>query len=355
MDSQVSKPNVRKFKNTNILKVDTETLNQELFKESIITDNLKINGGNDYVTQNYDLKLMILPSSGYNISRDQLIPAYKLFKYTKNFSKIKRVFLLGYSHFSLKSSIYLSAYYSYEGSDNKKLFEIDQTVYSELLKNDYLKKYTEYFEINSYTTTTFIEEAGSIKEREEEYSESAEDNEYTFDVHLSFLTHLIENKIKIVPIWVNLNQSNKDVITELGDFLNSYFSKEENFFVYSSNLSYFGRIYNYFGDGKPENKEFKSKSFLRDPSKEEKTRFFLKSLDDVAIKTLRSNDFDGIFKLSNFNYCKELFATLCHFMKGYYISIDLLSYQIKRYENIEEGFELNLVSMASLVYYFKTS
>lgn len=354
MENQASKPNVRKFKNNSIFKVDNETLNQELFKESIITDNLKINGGTDNITKNYDLKLMVVPSSGYNICRDQLIPAYKLFKNTKNFNKIKRIFLLGYSHLSLKSSIYLSAYYSYEGNDNKKIFEVDQNVYSELLKNDYLKKYTEYFEINSYTTTTFVEEAGSIKEKEEEICESPEDNEYPFDVHLSFMTHLIENKIKIVPIWVNLNQTSKDVISELGDFLNTYFSKEENFFIYSSNLTYFGRIYNYFGDGKPENKEFKSKSFLRDPSKEEKTNNYLKFLDDAGIRALISNDTDALLKLTNFNYSKELFATLCHFMKGYNISNDILSYQIKRYENIEDAFELNLVSMISLVYYFKT-
>jgi predicted class III extradiol MEMO1 family dioxygenase len=349
-----NKNKIRKFCNDNIINIDSETLESELYKESIITDNIKVNGGTAYVTQNYDLKALVLPSCGYSLARDALIPAYKLLKHTKNLSKIKRIFLLGYSHQSLKTNIYLSAYNSYEGSDHKKVFDIDMSVYNELLKNDKLKKYCEYFEINTYTTTTFVEDGGSIKEKEDEFNESVEDNEYTFDIHLAFLTHLIEQRVKIVPIWINLNSCNsKDIISELGNFFNSYFSKEENFFIYSTNLTYFGRIYNYFGDGKSENKEFKSKYFLRDPTKETKTLEYIKTLDEEGLNALREGNIDNLLKISNFNYSRELLATLCNIVQNNNMYNDSLSYQIKRYESVEEGFELNLISFVSLIFYFK--
>jgi len=345
---------VRKFTNHNIFNVTFETLEAEIENTSVITNKIIINAGSDYVTQSFDVKALLMPFSGYNITKESLIPCYKLIKLSKNFKKITRVFLVGYSHLSIKNSIYISPYDFYEVNQEKKSFEIDKTVYEEILKNEVLKKCTEKFDLNSYSMTTFIESNGSIREKEEESTESVEDNEFTFDVHLAFLSHLFE-RVTIVPIWININPTShsncKDILSKLASVLNSYMKKEENFFLFSSNLTYFGRMYNFFGDGKQENKEFKSKSFLRDPKNEEKAKNFVKSLDDQGFDLLYKKNVDALMKISNFNYSRELLSTLIYLISDSNLCEDKMNYQIIRNESIEEGYELNLVSFGSYVYY----
>jgi predicted class III extradiol MEMO1 family dioxygenase len=344
----------KKFTNHGIINVDKNTFDTEIFNETVICENVKINGGTAYVSQNYDLKILVLPNTSYNIARTNYIQCYKILKNTKNFSKIKRVFMLGYSHLSIKASIYLSAYNNYESNDKKKIFEIDHLVYSELSKNEKLKNFIEKFEINSFSFTTFVEDSGSIKEKEEEINESFEDNEFTFDIHLALLNYIFDNKIKIVPIWMNVEGLNnsKELSMEMGNYLKTYFQKDDSLFIFSANLTYFGRLYNYFGDPTSDKiKEFKSKSFLREPANEKKVSDYINFIDEEGINLIKTKNADGILKLTNFNYCRELFVCLISLIRDANDLIsETISHSIKRFESIDEGFELNMVSFGAIIF-----
>ena len=42
-----------------------------------------------------------------------------------------------------------------------------------------------------------------------------------------------------------LSTTNKEALQAMGEYLSNYFNQDENLFIYSTNLTYFGRIYNY--------------------------------------------------------------------------------------------------------------
>jgi AmmeMemoRadiSam system protein B len=353
MESTPSSNKTRKYNNTSILsEVDFNKIESDIYKETVMTENLKLNGGSDYVNRNYVIKGLMLPNANYPLIKEHLIKGYKLLKYSSNYEKVKRVFLIGYSHLAIRQCFYLSAYSSYETNDPNKVFEIDNNIYNELLNHESLKKYVEKFEINSYNSTTFVEEGSSIREKEEEIFESPEDSEFTFDVHLPFINILFSTKkVKIVPIWINSIQAPnpKEIYAQLGDYLGGYLAKEENIIICSTNLTYFGRIYNYFGD----NNKFKPKMFLRDPKNEKEVLEFIKGLDDKGLKALKAKKVDSVLKLTNFNYCKELFSTfLLALRKFSEVQDEQLAYYIQRVENLDENdYELNLVSFVSLIYF----
>ncbi len=329
-------------------------------KTNISYKELSINGETEYVQHPYDSSIFFMPNANYNICMQQYIKGYKILKCSSNIKQIKRVFLIGYSHLAIKQAIYQSAYKWYETNENdkEKSYEIDENVYLKMNNDKKLNKFIEKFEFNSFYSTNFVEENGSIIEKQEEISESIEDNESTFDIHLVFLKYCNLLNVKIVPIWVNLNCSNyQELLNDLGEFLSGYNkgeNKGENIFIFTGALTYFGRHYNYCGDPSLEiSKEFNSRMFLRDIKNEPKVKEHIESMDNEGLSFLKLKDIDGLTKLTNFNYVRGLMILLVHLIEKSNIKNSIsedLEYSIRRYERIDESCELNMVSYISIAY-----
>ncbi len=269
---------------------------------------------NDYETNNKNIKILILPNSKYNYIDVNLARAFANLKQSKNFNKIKRVFLIAHPFRSRANKIYLSSYDSYE-TIFKKNFEIDKEMYEDL-KDDpqnLFKKHILHHQINSYNVTSFeevnINNKINIIENIQTVTESEEDYDFSFDLHLNFLSIIFEQEnIKIVPIWFKTNI--RDPKDKLIGFLNNFFIKhlnnEENILICSSNFTYFGRNYNYFGT----NKDYKNRSFLRIKENEPKILSHIESLDKKAIDHMIKFEENEFVKITNFNFSKDLFLLI---------------------------------------------
>jgi predicted class III extradiol MEMO1 family dioxygenase len=385
MESIISKP--RQFTHFKIyykpedLDQDIVKLNSTL-KNDISEQTVTIKERKTEIYKNVScLKALALPSANYNMINKHLAKGYKLLLNSNSYSQIKRVFLISQSTFAHKKAIYLSGYSHYSTIFNKQ-YPIDQQVYNEILNNEILKKYTERFEHNTNSFSTFYEEEGVIKEKIEEFSESIEDSEFTFDVQLNMLDIVFdedniypkynelnkERPISIVPIWVNVIDT--ALLKTLTDILSKYMLDNQNFFIFTMNLTYFGRAYNYFTD----EKKFKSKQFLRDKASEEIVRSYLAKVNiEKGYELIKEKRLDELIAVDDYIYSKDVMLLITLLLikltsgqvkrRSYNkaeikddnriivkLDIDEIEYNIERID-FENDYEINLVSFLSLVLY----
>ena len=155
----------------------------------------------------------MLPNSKYNFINENLAKGYSNLKASKNFNKIKRIFLLAHPFRSKVNKIHLSGYDYYETIFGKK-FEVDKDIYEDL-KDDpqnIMKQHIINYQINTYNLTSFEDVNANnrlnIIENIQKVTESEEDFDFSFDLHLNYLSILFEQEnIKIVPIWFKTNLS----------------------------------------------------------------------------------------------------------------------------------------------------
>lgn len=115
-------------------------------------------------------------------------------------------------------------------------------------------------------------------------------------------------KIEIIPIWINI--SNTQFIENFNDCIKEYLNDETSLFIYSTNLTYFGRMYNYYGETK-----FKNKAFLKDKLNEKEIFDFLKSVDETLLDNIKSYKINGIYDTNDHIYSKNVLLFFATFIK----------------------------------------
>lgn len=303
--------------------------------------------------KNKNTKILILPNSKYNFISDNLAKAYASLQSSKNYKNIKRIFLLAHPFRGKVNKIHLSCYDYYETIFNNR-FEIDKEVYEDL-KDDpqnVIKQHINHFQINNYNVTSFEESNNnnkvSIIEKINSVSESDEDYEFAFDLHLHFLSILFEqHEIKIVPIWfkTSLKEGEKNkFVNYLNNFLNKYLANEENILICSSNLTYFGRNYNYFGN----EKDFKARTFYRNKANEGKIIMHIENIDEEAIHYFKNFDEKNFMKIKNLNFCKDLFLLIMKISQTYKYDVTYTDHLCLKFDNIDPNeYELNFCTLAN--------
>ena len=74
---------VRKFINTSIMtNTEIAEIETSLLKQSVVTNNIKINGGTDYISQQHNIKALIMPNSSHSAVKDHMNKGYKLLKHS---------------------------------------------------------------------------------------------------------------------------------------------------------------------------------------------------------------------------------------------------------------------------------
>ena len=347
------KNNIEDIKNDFQKKLDeiTFSINQNPNKNLDSNSNIPINP-NYYGAD--DIKLLILPNSKFNYINLNLTRAYANLKASNNFSKIKRIFLLAHSFRGKVNKIYLSAYDSYETIFNKK-FQIDKEIYEEL-KDDpqnILKQHIIQYQINSYNVTSF-EEVNSngrlnIIEQINTVNESEEDYDFSFDLHLNYLSLLFEKEdIKIIPIWfkTNMKDGKDKFIAYLNNFLSKHLITEDNILICSSNLTYFGRNYNYFGN----NKDYKKRTYIRAKENEPKILQHIENLDLETIELMLKCDEKNFLKVTNFNFSKDLFMLLMKVCQNLKLKLIFKNHLCLKFDSKDQlEFELNFCTAGNFI------
>lgn len=348
---------VRKFTHKNIVRYldpdNKDLLESEILREiestAVKTKYISLKANSLEKIPLYYYHSMFLPVASYSMIRDHILPAYKLLKYSNNFENIKRIFLFSYSHLAIKDTTFFSAYNYYETIFNTNV-EIDTQVYDDLMQHYVVKENCEKFEIINSIFTYFVEDNNIIVDKEEKIYESIEDSEFSFDLHLTILSVLFKGKkIKIVPIW--LNDKNIRNVIGFSDALKKYSSNLENFFIFSGNITYFGKMYNYF----TENEKFKSKTFLKDKDSEKEIVSYLKGLIDEGFNDLFDQSYEKIMEMAHFNYCRSLLCLSRLLTNELGLMFDILKFSsIKQISN-EAKDDINLILYQSCYYCYKNS
>ena len=169
----------------------------------------------------------------------------------------------------------------------------------------------------------------------------------------------------IVPIWINENV--KDTLNILSKILvDNYMTKDENFFIFTSNMTYFGRYYNYYTD----NKEFKSRSFLKDKNNKERIINSLKILDDDNFyNRIKKKSVEELIKLDIYPFSKNLKSLIIHMFDNldksikrkneenkknnithtYNLDTEKIYYNDHSLDFIDSDYEINLITYMSIV------
>lgn len=347
------KINIDDIKNDFIKKLEEITISiiQNPNKYYDTDSNIPINPNHYGVN---DVKLLILPNSKFNFINLNLTRAFANLKTSANFSKIKRIFILAHPFRGKVNKIHLSAYDSYETIFNKR-FQIDKEVYEEL-KDDpqnIIKQNIIHYQINSYNATSFEEVNANgrlnIIENIQTITESEEDYDFSFDLHLNYLSLLFEKEdIKIVPIWfkTNMKDGKDKIIAYLHNFLCKQLSNEENILICSSNLTYFGRNYNYFGN----NKENKNRMYLRAKENEPKILKHIETLDLEAIELMLKSDEKNFLKITNFNFCKDLFVLLMRLCQSLKLKMIFKNHLCLKFDSRDQlEYELNFCTIGNFI------
>lgn len=352
--------NIRKFEHVNIVKhldaSNLEKLQSEIERDydeqAIITNNIKITPGSKSSLKNYIIKSILVPNSNYTLIKDHLLQAYKVIKMAKNEEKINKVFLISTCYNYTDSKILLSCYNGYE-TILKNIYKISDKVYETIQdKNSKVKQYISQFEKTSFYNTVFHEENNVIKETNEEIIDCLEDNDFSFDIHLMFINLIFKTrKIEIVPLWINI--SNTQIIENFNDCLKEYMNDETSLFIYSTNISYFGRMYNYYGESK-----YKNKTFLKDKLNEKEIFEFLKNLDESMLDNIKSSKINGIYDTNDHIYSKNVLLFFSIFIKRINqngkFDLEKLYYNIIHQEynrqnsSSNSDFEFNLITFMTL-------
>ena len=140
-------------------------------------------------------------------------------------------------------------------------------------------------------------------------------------------------------------------ISTLIDSLDSYLGDDNSLFVHSTNFTYFGRMYNYFGESK-----YKSKTFLKDMKNEKEVLDYLKKMDEVGFYSIQKMVSKQIADATNFVYSKNVLLFACELYKklvsdGSNFDLEQLVYSTVRQESStdDSDYEINLVSFMSIV------
>lgn len=380
MENSIDKINsVKGYVNNNIItQEEYNLLETELKNISVLTGNIQINSETDYNGAKYRMKAMILPNSNFALIKNQLLKSYKFLNFAVNKPNIKTIFLIGQSQLCIENYLYFSNYTTFETINPKVLFPVDLMLYNQLKKNKDLKSKT--FDVSTYSLLSLIEEDDQIIEKEHIISESIEDKEYTFDIHLAMLSYLfpqLKTKIQICPLWINLKNTN--AISNLAGILGQYFTKEEYFFIFSTNLTHFGKLYDFTWDSKflpilrdsPQMQKVISEKFdnksqnnllsiiknefkemLKNEKKKEDILKLIHMLDKHLIDGIKNKSLSETEKLNNINFCKDIILTLVEIIKDYRgLYIETIGYEILQCKNLDEVKDLNFVSLGSLVIY----
>jgi predicted class III extradiol MEMO1 family dioxygenase len=376
------------------LKLRNEMIDQTLAIQDKSIENepkdiINLTQDSDLSQNQIDIKALLLPNANYNTISPHLLKSYKLLINSKSYDEIRRVFLIAHSNLTPKRGFNISSYTYYQTIFNKA-FPIDHQIYDELVANEDLRKHIEKFEITKESFTTFYEEGVIIKESTEELVECLEDREFSFDVHLAMLSIVFDSehnivakyndknkcrKIAIVPIWVNHNDSS--VLANLSEILSKYMLDRQNFFIFSTNLTYFGRLYNFYGD----EKRFKVKTFLKDNVNESIVRSYLTKLNtEKGVELIKSRKLEELIASIAYTFSKDILILLSQMLikldnnqpvkrKTFHktefkeegstktngnsnkLETDEIFYSIGRVDTIENEYEINLVSYLSLIIY----
>lgn len=336
---QKEKKNLAESKNTNS--------NQNLHANQIYNSHEKI------------VKFLTLPNSKYSFISENLAKGYSFLQNSKNFKNIKRVFLLAHPFKSRSNKIYLSAYDHYESLFGKK-FQIDKEIYEELKedKQNIIPNAINNYIFNTFQVTNFQEDStnrGNIIENVQTIIESEEDYDFSFDLHLNYLSLLYpQENIKIVPIWFksNLKEGPKDkIVNYLFNFLTKYLSSDdnENLLINCTNLTYFGRNYNFLGND-PEFK--KDRKFLKNKANEERVIIHVKKLDDEAINFVKNFDERNLTKLKNMNFCKDLFLVIVKLSSLLKFNILSSSHLCLKFDSVDTmEYDLNFCTLSNFYGY----
>ena len=343
----------RKFINRNIvypLNPDSEdvleAIKSIINKSKINLKSIKIVDAE--VDKKYNITGLVLPTSNYNEIGSMLGEAYKTIKFAKNFRALKRVFLIGFRSFSAKPGITLSSYDRWETLfENRMVFNVDTQIYSLMRKNSELSKIINNFPIYNKNE---IFENNSIPMFEIE--EGLEEKDFSFDLHLLYLTALFEEEagIKIVPIWVN--NLTAEYIYSLGEFLSKY-NGEENLFITTTNFSYFGKQYNYLQLPQQitESNNFNKKEFLKNKNNEDIIKKFLRENDLTNVDDIRDFCVDQLKNsyISGKNAIQVFLSSINK--KKEQITTDLLKYRSSAIESPDdEEYEIKIVTYAIIIF-----
>ncbi len=333
----------------------TISINQNLNQNFETNPNIPINQ-NYYGTD--DIKFLVLPNSKFNFINLNLTRAYANLKASNNFSKIKRIFFLAHPFRGKVNKIYLSAYDSYETIFSKK-FDIDKEIYEELKEDpqNTIKQHIINYPINSYNVTSYeeVNTTGrlNIIEQIQSVNESEEDYDFSFDLHLNYLSILYEQEdIKIVPIWfkTNMKDGKDKFVTYLNNFLCKQLANEENILICSSNLTYFGRNYNYFGNIK----EYKNRTYLRLKENEPKILKHVESLDLEAIELMLKCEEKNFLKITNFNFCKDIFMLLIKLSQNLKLKMIFKNHLCLKFDSRDQlEYELNFCTIGNFIAFAK--
>ena len=300
--------NLRYFDKENPKDIKADFLNE---LEKVNALHQESNTNPNYNSKEKIIKFLTLPNSKYSFISENLAKGYSYLQNSKNFKSIKRIFLLAHPFKSKSNKIFLSGYDSYETLFGKK-FDIDKEIYEEIKEdNNLLNKGILNYTFSTYQVTNFQEDTsnrGNIIENIQTVIESEEDFDFSFDLHLNYLSLLYpDEEIKIVPIWFksSLKEGRKDkIVLHLMNILSKYLSSDENILLTSTNLTYFGRNYNYLGND-PEFR--KDRKFLKNKINEERVIKHVKSIDDEGINFIKNFDERNLIEMKNLNFCKDLF------------------------------------------------
>jgi len=371
---------IKEFINNNIItNEEYNNLDMEMRNISISTGNIQINGETEYNGPKYKLKSILVPNSNYSLIKNQILKVYKLLSNAINKPKIKTIFLIGHSHLSIENYVYLSNYTSFDTINPQVSFGTDLYVYNQLKKMENIKLKT--FEQTTYSVVSLVEDGNEIVEKEQTITDSIEDREYTFDLHLALLSYIFptfKHKIQICPIWINIKSPS--AISSLAKSLSQFYAKEDYFFIFSTNLTHFGKLYDFMWDDKllpilqdnahmqkiisekyrnAENYDnFNSyiktefKEMLRNEKKKDDIMKLIQILDRHVIEAIKNKNNFEVEKLTNIVYCKEILLTLVEIIKdNRYLNIDTIGYEIIQCKMLEEMRDMNFVSLVSMVFY----
>ena len=348
----LSTKNSRRFINKNIvypLNPDSEdvydTIKSIINKSKINLKTIKI--GEADVDKKYNLYGMVLPTSNYNEIGAMLGEAYKIMKFAKNFRSLKRIFLIGYRSFSSKPGITISSFESWDTIFRNNFFNVDLQVYNSLKNHTKLSKIINYFPL--YNKNEIIE---NNLMPAFEIEDGLEEKDFSFDLHLLYLSVLRENEssVKIVPIWVN--NLTLEYVNYLGEFLSNYYGNE-SLFITTTNFSYFGKHYNnlILPLHVTDSNNFNKKEFLKNKINEDIVKKFLKENDLVNVDDIRDYCIEQLKSsyIGGKNAIQTLLSAL--YKNKDTITTDLLKYRSSAIESPDdEDYEIKIVTYAIIIF-----
>jgi len=155
-------------------------------------------------------RILIVPHAGYQYSGSFLGCAYRCIRPTVG---IKRVFILGPSHFTALSGCAMSSCLKYDAPWGQ--MSLDRPVINKLLQSGLF----------------------SIMDRE------TEDNEHSLEMQLPFLSYVLQSGVTLIPVLVG--QQDSGSLDAYGRVFSNYLSDPSTLFIVSSDFCHWGARYQF--------------------------------------------------------------------------------------------------------------